>query len=63
MVNLTPRQLEVLAFIINEGLLIPPPQRKISEHFQVSLRATQKTLAALQRKGFLPEPKKVLASR
>lgn len=55
MKNLTDRQKEVLDFIaqFTEENSYPPTVREIGEHFQISLRAVQDHLAALQKKGVL----------
>lgn len=57
MKEITERQKEVLEFISdfadNNGF--PPTVREISEHFNVSLRAIQDHIAALQKKGFITQ--------
>ena len=55
MKNLTDRQKEVLDFIaqFTEENVFPPTVREIGEHFQISLRAVQDHIAALQKKGVL----------
>ena len=53
--QITDRQKEVLSFIsdFTEKNVYPPTVREISEHFNVSLRAVQDHIAALQKKGYL----------
>ncbi|HAM77849.1 MAG TPA: repressor LexA [Treponema sp.] len=55
MKNLTDRQKEVLDFIaqFTEENVFPPTVREIGDHFQISLRAVQDHIAALQKKGVL----------
>ena len=55
MKEITDRQKQVLTFIADfaEENSYPPTVREISDHFDVSLRAVQDHIAALQRKGFL----------
>ena len=55
MKTLTDRQREVLDFIAQytEENYRAPSVRDISEHFNISLRAVQDHIAALQRKGYL----------
>ena len=60
MKGITARQQEVLNFISeyakeNE---YPPTVREIGEHFDISLRAVQDHIAALQKKGFLSTSQK-----
>ena len=57
---ITDRQKEVLTFIseFTEDNAFPPTVREISEHFDISLRAVQDHIAALQKKGYLPQCKK-----
>ena len=51
--QITDRQKEVLSFIsdFTEKNVYPPTVREISEHFNVSLRAVQDHIAALQKKA------------
>ena len=60
MKGITDRQKEVLTFISNfqEENTYPPTVREISEHFNISLRAVQDHLTALQKKGFLTQSQK-----
>ena len=60
MKGITDRQKEVLTFISNftEENRYPPTVREISEHFQISIRAIQDHLIALQKKGYLSQPQK-----
>lgn len=53
--QITDRQKEVLTFIsaFTEENSYPPTVREISEHFDISLRAVQDHIAALQKKGYL----------
>ena len=53
--QITDRQKEVLSFIsdFTEKNVYPPTVREISEQFNVSLRAVQDHIAALQKKGYL----------
>ena len=55
MKEITDRQRQVLTFISDfaEENSYPPTVREISDHFNISLRAVQDHIAALQRKGFL----------
>lgn len=55
MKQITDRQQEVLSFISNftKDNLFPPTVREISEHFNISIRAVQDHIAALQKKGFI----------
>ena len=54
---LTDRQKEVLDYIANftDENVYPPTVREIGEHFDISLRAVQDHVAALQRKGYLTQ--------
>ncbi|MCR4627522.1 MAG: transcriptional repressor LexA [Treponema sp.] len=58
--DLTDRQKAVLEFIASsaEKNSYPPTVREISEHFEISLRAAQDRIEALQKKGYLSESKK-----
>ena len=58
--GITDRQKEVLTFISNfsEENSYPPTVREISEHFQISIRAVQDHILALQKKGFLSQSQK-----
>ena len=60
MKGITDRQKEVLTFISNftEENSYPPTVREIGEHFNISLRAVQDHIAALQKKGFLSQSQK-----
>ncbi|QTQ12437.1 transcriptional repressor LexA [Treponema parvum] len=60
MKEITDRQKEVLAFIseFTEENSFPPTVREIGEHFEISLRAVQDHIAALQKKGFLSQSQK-----
>lgn len=60
MKGITERQKEVLTFIANfqEENSYPPTVREISDHFQISLRAVQDHLTALQKKGYLSQTQK-----
>jgi len=60
MKNLTDRQREVLDFIaqFTDDNVYPPTVREIGEHFNISLRAVQDHIAALQRKGYLSQCQK-----
>ncbi|MBQ1629552.1 MAG: transcriptional repressor LexA [Treponema sp.] len=53
--QITDRQKEVLSFIseFTEENVYPPTVREISDHFNISLRAVQDHIAALQKKGYL----------
>lgn len=55
MKEITARQKEVLDFIsaFTEENCYPPTVREIGEHFDVSIRAVQDHIAALQKKGYL----------
>lgn len=58
--TITDRQKEVLTFIADftEDNHFPPTVREISDHFNISLRAVQDHLAALQKKGYLTTEQK-----
>lgn len=60
MKQITERQNEVLTFIatFTKTNEYPPTVREISRHFDISLRAVQDHLAALQRKGYLSTEQK-----
>ncbi|MCR5402118.1 MAG: transcriptional repressor LexA [Treponema sp.] len=60
MKEITERQKEVLTFIANftEENVYPPTVREIGEHFNISLRAVQDHIAALQKKGYLSTEQK-----
>ncbi len=60
MKGITDRQKEVLNFISSytEENFYPPTVRDISEHFDISLRAVQDHILALQKKGFLSQSQK-----
>ena len=60
MKQITERQKEVLNFIacFTEDNEFPPTVREISDHFDISLRAVQDHLAALQKKGYLTTEQK-----
>ena len=60
MKGITDRQKEVLDFISGfaEENSFPPTVREISEHFQISIRAVQDHILALQKKGFLSQSQK-----
>ena len=60
MKGITDRQKEVLTFIssFTEENGYPPTVREISEHFQISIRAVQDHIIALQKKGFLSQSQK-----
>ena len=60
MKEITDRQKQVLEFIsdFSEENSYPPTVREISDHFDISLRAVQDHIAALQRKGFLSQCQK-----
>ena len=55
MKQITDRQQEGLSFISNftKDNFFPPTVREISEHFNISIRAVQDHIAALQKKGFI----------
>ncbi|MBP5284221.1 MAG: HTH domain-containing protein [Treponema sp.] len=55
MKQITERQQEVLSFIsvFTKNNSYPPTVREIGEHFDISLRAVQDHITALQKKGFL----------
>ena len=54
MKQITERQKEVLTFIseFTEENSYPPTVREIGDHFEISLRAVQDHIAALQKKGY-----------
>lgn len=60
MKGITDRQKEVLTFISDytEENGYPPTVREISEHFEISIRAVQDHIIALQKKGFLSQSQK-----
>ena len=60
MKGITDRQKEVLTFIsaYTEKNGYPPTVREISEHFEISIRAVQDHIIALQKKGFLSQSQK-----
>ena len=60
MKTLTDRQREVLDFIaqFTDDNVYPPTVREIGEHFDISLRAVQDHIAALQKKGNLSQTQK-----
>lgn len=60
MKGITERQREVLNFIssFSEENSYPPTVREISDHFDISIRAVQDHLTALQKKGFLSQSQK-----
>lgn len=60
MKGITERQKEVLTFIakFQEENSYPPTVREIGDHFQISLRAVQDHLTALQKKGYLSQTQK-----
>ncbi len=60
MKGITDRQKEVLTFISGfaEENGFPPTVREISNHFQISIRAVQDHIIALQKKGFLSQSQK-----
>ena len=60
MKGITDRQKEVLTFISSytEANGYPPTVREISEHFEISIRAVQDHILALQKKGFLSQAQK-----
>ena len=60
MKGITDRQKEVLTFIssFTEENGFPPTVREISDHFQISIRAVQDHIIALQKKGFLSQSQK-----
>lgn len=66
MKEITERQREVLKYISDytEENSYPPTVREISEHFQITIRAIQDHLIALQKKGYLsPGQKKARCLR
>ncbi len=60
MKQITERQKEVLDFIADFTAtnIYPPTVREISSHFEISLRAVQDHLAALQKKGYISTEQK-----
>ena len=60
MKGITDRQKEVLTFISSytDANGYPPTVREISEHFEISIRAVQDHILALQKKGFLSQAQK-----
>ena len=60
MKEITERQKEVLTFIANftEENVYPPTVREIGEHFNITLRAVQDHISALQKKGYLSTEQK-----
>ena len=60
MKGITDRQKEVLTFISSytDTNGYPPTVREISEHFEISIRAVQDHILALQKKGFLSQAQK-----
>ena len=60
MKGITDRQKEVLTFISSytDENGYPPTVREISEHFEISIRAVQDHILALQKKGFLSQSQK-----
>ena len=60
MKGITDRQKEVLTFISSytDENGYPPTVREISEHFEISIRAVQDHILALQKKGFLSQAQK-----
>lgn len=60
MKQITERQQEVLNFIsdFTRDNGYPPTVREIGEHFEISLRAVQDHIAALQKKGYLSQCQK-----
>lgn len=60
MKGITDRQREVLTYIsdFTEENAFPPTVREISEHFDISLRAVQDHISALQKKGYLSQCQK-----
>lgn len=60
MKEITDRQKQVLTFIseFTDENSFPPTVREISEHFDISLRAVQDHIAALQKKGYLSQCQK-----
>lgn len=60
MKGITDRQKEVLTFIseFSEENAYPPTVREISSHFNISIRAVQDHITALQKKGFLSQSQK-----
>ena len=60
MKQITDRQKEVFVFIENftKENNSPPTVREISQHFEISLRAVQDHISALQKKGFISTEQK-----
>lgn len=60
MKQITDRQKEVFIFIENftKENNYPPTVREISQHFEISLRAVQDHISALQKKGFISTEQK-----
>ncbi|MGP1474173.1 MAG: transcriptional repressor LexA [Treponema sp.] len=60
MKQITDRQKEVFVFIENftKENNYPPTVREISQHFEISLRAVQDHISALQKKGFISTEQK-----
>ena len=60
MKGITDRQKEVLNYIseFTEENAYPPTVREISTHFEISLRAVQDHILALQKKGYLSQSQK-----
>lgn len=58
--QITDRQKEVLTFIsdFTEENSFPPTVREIGDHFNISLRAVQDHITALQKKGYLSQCQK-----
>ena len=58
--QITDRQKEVFVFIENftKENNYPPTVRQISQHFEISLRAVQDHISALQKKGFISTEQK-----
>lgn len=58
--NLTERQREVLDFVSHfiEEQSYPPTVREIGNHFNISVRAVQDHILALQKKGFIGQDQK-----
>ena len=55
MTEITPRQKEVLDFIIDfiDKNLYPPTVREVANHFNVAIKAAQDHILALKKKGYL----------
>ena len=60
MKEITERQKEVLTFISDstEENSYPPTVREIATHFDISIRAVQDHITALQKKGYLTQSQK-----